>query len=325
MIRPHRFLPAILLPVAPWATTLFAHGGHHHDTAPTSLAWSWAPLPLVGITIAAAIYAFGLYRLWRSAGIGRGVHPWQAASFAAGLVALAIALLSPLDTISDQLGSAHMIQHLAIMLIAAPLLVTGSPTAVATWAMPARGRRTVARGVSRWRLGVCSRHVLWQPILLWLIYAAVLWVWHLPALYGAAMENEWIHDGQHLAFLLAAALYWRVLLDPVGRVQLTPTLAVAYLFTTSLHAMLLGVFMAMSQRVWYAAYLDTTAAWNLSALEDQQIAGYIMWMPACAIYAGVAVAILGLWIHRSASRDLAAADLADLTRPSRATWMKDAT
>src|SRR5690606_12618603 len=108
---------------------------------------------------------------------------------------------------------------------------------------------------------------LWHPIVLWLVYAGVLWVWHVPRLYSAALHNELVHDVQHLAFLLAAGLYWRVLLDPVGRVQLTPTLAVAYLFTTSLHGMLLGVFMALSQRVWYPFYENTTSAWNLTALE----------------------------------------------------------
>ncbi len=300
---------AALLAFTPAA---FAHGGSHADPDRWWLAWSYELPSLLGIACASTLYAVGLTRLWRRAGVGRGVRRWQAACFAGGIASLVASLLSPIDALADDLGSVHMLQHMLLMLLAAPLLVAGSPGIVAAWAMPARFRTAYAGLWSRYRLRRVSRYTLWQPVGLWIAFAVVLWVWHVPALYDLALRNDLVHDVQHLAFLLSACLYWRVLFDPVGRVRLTPPVAVAYLFTTSLHAMLLGVFMALSQRVWYPTYLARTEAWGMTPLEDQQVAGYLMWMPGCAIYAVVAAAILGLWLHRSATRDDSAAAAAGL-------------
>jgi cytochrome c oxidase assembly factor CtaG len=265
--------------------------------------WSFDPRPTAGILAASLLYGWGLSRLWRHAGPGRGVRPRQAACFAGGIIVLALSLISPIDTLSDDLAWAHMTQHMMLMLVAAPLLVAGSPGIVAAWAMPHRWRQPLARLWASLGLRETSRWLLWHPVALWLLFAIVLWVWHLPALYEAALQSGLIHDVQHLAFLGAACLYWRVLFDPIGRVKLTPALGVAYLFTTSLHGMLLGLFMALSPRYWYPSYGGTTQAWGLSPLEDQQVAGFIMWMPACALYGVIAVGALAMWLHRSEQSD----------------------
>ncbi|MEX2671035.1 MAG: cytochrome c oxidase assembly protein [Phycisphaeraceae bacterium] len=266
-------------------------------------AWSWQPLPLLGTLLAASIYSVGLTRLWRHVGIGRGVGRWQAGCFGVGVVALLLALISPIDTLAAHLGWVHMIQHTLLMLVAAPLLVAGSPALVSLWAMPRRSSRPLGRSLVRLRLPTASRYLLWQPLAVWLLFTLMLWLWHLPKLYDLALRNQFVHDVQHLAFLLGACLYWRVVVDPLGRVRLTAPLAVVYLFTMSLQGMFLGVFMALSPRLWYQHYADTTDAWGLAPLTDQQIAGYIMWMPSCAIYAVVAVFIFGSWLHRSAEAE----------------------
>ena len=125
-------------------------------------------------------------------------------------------------------------------------------------------------------------------------------MWHVPVLYEAALHSELVHDLQHLMFFVVACLFWRVLVDPLSRLRLSPGLGVVYLFATSLHATFLGVFMALAPTPWYGFYESTTAAWNLTALEDQQVAGLIMWMPMCMIYAFAAAIIMGLWLRDDA-------------------------
>jgi putative membrane protein len=186
-----------------------------------------------------------------------------------------------------------------LMMVAAPLLVLGSPILVATWALPPRARQWVNQRRWRW---TTPWYLLWHPVTLLALYAVTLWIWHLPRLYHAALRNPWVHDGQHLAFLVTACLFWRVLIDPLTSRRLSLLTGSAYLFVTSLHASALGVFMALSPRVWYSDYEPTTAQWGLTALEDQQLAGLIMWMPACTLYAAVVAAVFAWWLTRLQAR-----------------------
>jgi putative membrane protein len=280
--------------------TAHAHAREFHDEHWLS-AWNWDPLISFNLLLLTGLYAAGLIRLWGKAGVGSGVSRGRAAAFFCGLFALFIALISPLDTLSAELSSAHMVQHMVLMNVAAPLLVVGSPALVLLWAFPLSARQSLGRWMHRLESWQSPHYPLWQPALLWLVYGFTLWIWHLPAFYEAALRNKWIHDFQHLSFVITACLFWRVLLDPVSRLRLSRGWAVIYLFTTSLHATVLGVFMALSPRVWYAEYEPLTLAWNLTAMEDQQLAGLIMWMPACMVYAVAAALLFGLWLRESPS------------------------
>ena len=184
-----------------------------------------------------------------------------------------------------------MVQHMLLMVVAAPLFVLGSPGMVLTWGLDAK----LAAADARWRRWL-NADVLRRPLLPWMLYAAALWIWHLPVAYQAALVDPLVHDAQHLSFFAAACLYWRVLLDPLRRRRLHPLAAVVALFTTSLHAMLLGVFMALIAHSLVRGLRLRTAAWGLTPLEDQQLAGLIMWMPACLVYPAVAAAVIGNWL-----------------------------
>jgi cytochrome c oxidase assembly factor CtaG len=190
-----------------------------------------------------------------------------------------------------------MVQHMVLMNLAAPLFVLGAPLRMLVWLFSPATRRRLGRGLRRLHAHGWPRYMLWQPLLLWVLYGAVLWIWHLPRFYEAALADPWVHDAQHLMFFIAAALFWRVLFDPIGRLRLSRGLAVLYLFTTSLHATLLGVFMAVAPRLWYETYAGRTQGWGLAPLEDQQLAGYIMWMPACMVYAAVAAIVFARWLQ----------------------------
>ena len=246
-----------------WPTAAMAHGG----TGGWNV-WTWAPLASAGLALAAAVYGRGLWVLWRRAGVGRGVSAGQAAAYGCGLWTLVVALVSPVGFLSGALLSAHMVQHLLILAVAAPLLVAGAPLFVALWALPPTWRQRVAR----WWQGARGWHAAWaaaaQPLVVWLLYAVTLWVWHLPRLYEAALAHPLIHDLQHLGFLASAVLLWWVVLNPMGRLRMGRGLALLYLFTTMLHGSALGVFITLAPEVWYPTYTATAAAWGLTALED---------------------------------------------------------
>lgn len=281
---------------------VFAHGGGHGEVtaAPAVRSWwdwSWEPLALVNLSLLSLLYSFGLWRLWAKAGVGRGVSIERAVGFLTGILALALALLSPIDTLSDDLQSVHMVQHMLIMMVAAPLLVIGAPAVILSLGLP-RSWRQKSHRFSLWLRTRTRKTYLWlHPISFWLLYALTLWIAHLPELYAAALRSVWIHELQHLSFLVAACLFWSVLFHPLGYLKQHVAVGLLYLFGTSLQTLLLGAFMALSPSVWYREYLGRTDQWNLGALEDQQIAGFIMWMPACMMYSLLAAVIFFFWLR----------------------------
>lgn len=249
------------------------------------------PLAVANLLALVSLYGVGWWRLWKRAPRRRRALRRGALAMAGGLLTVGIALFSPLDAHADRLAWVHMLQHLLLMMVAAPLIVLASPLqVVAPWGLPRTLQASV--GAVRRALGRV-RYVLWQPVATWSLYALTVWIWHVPALYEGALRSPLVHDLQHLAFVIAAALFWRVVLDPISRRRLGPGLGLLYLFATSLQAMGLGVLMTFARRAWYPAYGEPP---GLTLLEDQQMAGALMWMPGCALYAVVAGGIAARWL-----------------------------
>jgi putative membrane protein len=227
----------------------------------------------------------------------RGVRTREVACFAGGWLTLVVALVSPLHPWGEALFSAHMTQHELLMLVAAPLLVLGSPLAPTLRALPRGWTHVLARaGTSRpWAALV---RALRNPIVAWAVHGTVLWAWHAPALFDAAVENEAVHALQHLSFLGSAVIFWWALLHGRGRAMAYGA-AVLYLFTTAMHSGLLGALLTFSETPWYPAYAATARFWGVSAVEDQQLGGLIMWVPACSLYLVVALALFARWMRLS--------------------------
>jgi putative membrane protein len=266
-------------------------------------AWNWDPLVLLSLGLMALLYVRGLARLWRKVGTGSVVSIGQSASFAAALGVICVALISPLDALSAGRSSLHMVQHMLLMMVAAPLFVLGSPSYVVAWGLP-EWRHGWGRALYTFAFRLPQERILWHPLFLWGLFAAGLWGWHHPALYQTALRDPLMHDAQHVSFFVVSCLFWRACLDPRGGRGLSPMMAVPYLFTTSAHASALGIFLTMSSRVWYPEYSAGATAWDVTPIEDQQLAGLIMWIPACLIYPAVAAALLGRWLAGlSASAD----------------------
>jgi cytochrome c oxidase assembly factor CtaG len=138
-------------------------------------------------------------------------------------------------------------------------------------------------------------------LFVWLLHATAIWVWHIPYLYRASVENEFVHGLQHTMFLGTALLFWWTLVH--GRYgRMGYGVAFVYVFTTAIHTSVLGALMTFTQTVWYPIYEGRTAAWNMSALQDQQLGGLIMWIPAGTVFVVLGLALLAAWIGESERR-----------------------
>ena len=246
--------------------------------------------------ICAVLYTAGVARLWRNAGYGRGVRPHEVAAFATGWLALVFALSPAFHEWSEQWLSAHMVQHELLMVVAAPLFAVGAPLVGILWAMPSRPRHQLVEAVQRTRLPVLWR-ILTAPATGFILYGLALWIWHVPALYDQALEHEGVHAVQHLCFFGAAAIFWWGIVH--GRQGRTGYgAAVVYLFVTAVHGGVLGALLTVSPRVWYAPYL-THHTGGLSTLEDQQLAGLLMWVPGGLAFVAGALFLLAAWLRQS--------------------------
>jgi cytochrome c oxidase assembly factor CtaG len=270
-----------------------AHSGE--PLAPHDLwaAWELAPLLLLGLGALALVYARAVRSLWRAAGKGRGLPVWRTAAFVGGLLLLAVALLSPLDALGGALFSAHMVQHVLLMMAAAPLLALGAPAHLWLWALPLAGRRGLARWWGRQPALRYALHWLHLPLVVWLASALTMWLWHIPAWYEAALQDETVHVLEHITFLGSAWLFWGLVLRPWRRSVLAEGTPILLLFTTALHSGILGALITFAPAPWYASYTATTAAWGLTPLADQQLAGVIMWVPGGMVYLGATLALIG--------------------------------
>lgn len=268
-------------------------------------AWNWDPLILFGIVLTGWLYFRGVRLLWGHAGKGRGVQSWQAAAFTGGLIALVLALISPIDALGEVLFSAHMLQHLLLMLVAAPLLVLGSPPAAVAWAIPERWRADIAHWWRRRRTFRKGWHYLNKPLLVWVIHALALLAWHLPDLYQAAFMYVFIHFLEHASFLFTALLYWMVLVRSGNRGALSHGAGMLYVFSMAMFSGVLGALITFSRQAWYPIHADTVLLWGFTPLEDQQLAGVLMWVPGNFVYLGAFLTLLWRWFAAMDRRDKA--------------------
>ena len=272
-------------------------------------SWSLEPAVIVGLAAAATLYARGVRALWRRGGHGRGVAPWRVWCFAAGLIAIVVALVSPLDAMGGALFSAHMVQHLVLVVVAAPLVALGEPLVATLWAFPLRVRRAVGAWARR-RPVRATWLVLSAPAVVWVLHVGTMWVWHAPRLYESALRHPAVHALEHASFFLPALLFWWVLVDRRARRRLGFGGSLLYLFTAGLQSTVLGALITVAQRPWYLAYYDTTRAWGLTPLEDQQLAGLVMWVPTGFVYLAALVALFAEAMLDRAPRDRAPRDRA---------------
>ncbi|HEY0673436.1 MAG TPA: cytochrome c oxidase assembly protein [Longimicrobiales bacterium] len=243
-------------------------------------AWPIHPSTAIGSALILGVYymAIGPWRL--KYGWSYKVELWQPICFTAGVLILFGALNGPIHELSDfYLFSAHMVQHLIMTMITAPLMLVGMPD----WLWRPLIRKTVGFGVAR---------VLTAPLVAFGVYNVIFAGWHFPMLYNWALEDHTVHIVQHIMFLVAAMFMWWPVVEPLPELaRLITPLRMVYLFALSIPMSVVSALITLSESVLYPWYSDAQRVFTLSALEDQQLGGLIMWVPGALIF-WVAISIL---------------------------------
>jgi putative membrane protein len=225
------------------------------------------------------LYARGARRLAARPGAARALGRWRPAGFLGGATVLAVALGSPLHQAAEASLAAHMVQHLLLIVVAAPLLAWGRPLTV----LAVTG--TPVRAVVR-RTAPLVRALLARPLLVWTAHVGVLWLWHLPRPYMAALADPVVHAVEHVTLLGTAVLFWLVVAEPDAAARQGWIPAAGYLFAAAMQSTVLGALLTLSDSPWYPA------AATLEGLVDQQRAGVLMWVPGGLVYLGATLTVV---------------------------------
>jgi len=241
--------------------------------------WSFEPRIVLILALTGVLYAVGLRELGRRGKLWRLVRRRQALFFALGLLSLALALLSPLDTYDTRLFSLHMAQHLILQQVAPPLLLLGNPIPVLLAGLPLSLVRPMMRAQRRtpWLRGLT--HLLRLPAVAWTVYVGSVLGWHIPKLYQATLIHPGLHLLEHLCFIASGVLFWWIVIEPQpGPVRRHPGLRLVFAATTMLPMVLLGGVFALPATVLYPTLAGHAPLWGLAPIDDQRLGGIVMWL-----------------------------------------------
>jgi putative membrane protein len=279
-----KFLALLLVFVAAPAV---AHGSHEGPPG-----WTLDPVLLVPLGLALLVYLIGWSRLSK-----RASAPVRPALFLSGWSVLTFSLVSPLHQAGERSFTMHMIEHELIMLVATLLLAASGGGGVLAWGLPRPVRLALGGG---WKSPLQS---LWRrltdPVIATAIQAIALWAWHAPALFDRALDSSGWHIAQHASFFASSLLFWWAMLHPRGRAA-GYGVSAACLFATSLIGGALGALMSLSSSPWYADYaaMGMTGI-GLDPVNDQRLAGLIMWIPGGLVHGAAAVLLFYRWLKPS--------------------------
>lgn len=249
------------------------------------------PIVLVLIT-SGTLYGVAVRKIRRQT--SRSVlPPARAACFGVGLLVVATALIGPLDTMADTRFSAHMVQHLLLILVAAPLFSVATPLTALVVSLPTRVRRHTTTPFLRSRLAA----VIFSPLFALSSFVLVLWVSHLPAVYDAAVENQSLHDLEHLLYLLTSVLFWSAVtgLD-IGPSRLAYPARLLYLFVSMVAMEAVGLVLSQTNHALYPAYVRAGAGSALSAAKDMHTGAVLMWLSGMIVVVPTMAAVLISWL-----------------------------
>jgi len=293
----------------------FAGPALGHGSVPTEaptaanllLGWTFEPLPTIGIVVTIWWWLWAVRRVDRAHPTNR-VPRRRTVAFLAGMAALAFALLSGIDTYDTTLFSIHMVQHVLLMLVAAPLLALAAPITLILRVSSAETR-------NRWVFPILHSRVvrfLGHPLVAWLIFTIMLWAVHFSPIFDAALEDPLVHDIEHILFLTGALLFWwpAVALDPAPY-RLSHPARIGYLFTQMTQNTFLAVVILNATAALYPHYVSLGDPWGVVALDDQRLAAGIMWIAGDAIFLTSILAVVAGWMGAEARNEASADRRAD--------------
>jgi cytochrome c oxidase assembly factor CtaG len=248
-----------------------------------SHSWSLSILVTLALIVVALIYLRGWYQL-RNA-LPDLVSVWRVAAFISGVFSLWVAVASPLAALDHQLLTVHMVQHLLLMTVAAPLILLGAPWVALLHGLPQRFMRSVMEPLLRCAAVHGAGCIVTHPLFCWLASAVTVIGWHVPALFKLGLHSEAWHEVEHASFFAAGLLFWWPVVQPWPSVARWPRWSVPlYLFLATLPCDALSAFLAFCNRVVYPHYLSMHRIFNISPLGDQESAGALMWVSVTFAY-----------------------------------------
>jgi cytochrome c oxidase assembly factor CtaG len=255
-------------------------------------SWTFEPWIILSLLLAATIYLRGWWQLHRR--MPRRFSLWRLIAFQAGLFTLFLALSSPVHELSELLLQFHMVQHLALMMMVAPLLLLGAPILPLLRGLP---RPVLQYGLSH-LFGAMPlqkvAHFVTDPLFCLLAFTVSNVAWHVPRLYELALGSHFWHDVQHICFLGTGLLFWWPVVQPWPSRRRWPLWTmIPYLLVADIQNTALSAFLIFSERVLYPTYAIVPRLWGISVLDDQAAAGAIMWVPGSVIFL-VPVAVLAI-------------------------------
>lgn len=267
------------------------------------LGWVLEPLPTAAIAVAAVAWWLAVGRVDR-AHPANPVPKRRSVAFFGGLLAIAFALLSGIEAYATTLFSAHMVQHILLTLVAAPLLAMSAPITLLLRVASHQSRR-------RWILPALHSRLLrflTFPVVAWLLFAGVMWVTHFSPLFEAALDDPLVHDLEHVLFLTSALLFWlpAVALDP-GPWRMPHPVRALYIFMQMPQNTFLAVVLLNASSVLYPHYASLARPWGILGLDDQRLAAGLMWVAGDAIFVAALGALIWGWM-RAEGRDTERAD-----------------
>lgn len=284
------------------------------------LAWSFDPQFLLPLALLAFWYARGLRR-WPQR---TREHPrWRTASYYAGLVVLVLSFESPLDRLGQHQFSMHMVQHNIVVMIVPPLILLGAPTTPMLRGMPRWLRQRIVRPVVGNSVAQRVFRFLTFPVVTVLLFTVSQWGWHLlPGWYDRALNDAVVHDLQHASFLAVAMLFWWNVIDPKPLHSRIPVMArILYFYSAMIPKHILSAFIVFADHPFYPTYERVYRFLPGTPLEDQQLAGLLMWVPFGEMLNLLTISIiLGFWFRRGNAEQRAREDAEDaLLAAARAT------
>lgn len=250
---------------------------------------------MVGLVLMAWLYSRGVRILWWRSGMGQVITVGQALAFNGGLTVLFMAFVSPLHALSADLFVAHTVQHLLLLLLAAPLLLRGKVPVALRWAIP----KAIQRWWHYWWRKQSDLHLIGrfflQPRVSWGVYLVTLWLWQAPYVYKVAQHDALVHLVQHGVLLVAAMLFWRLLLLPQTDENISLARRFRFVATIALAGILLGALITLTPPFWYPIYLPTAQRWGLTPAIDQQLTGIVLLVSMSLVYLSLTIAYWRTW------------------------------
>ncbi|MFW6070742.1 MAG: cytochrome c oxidase assembly protein [bacterium] len=267
-------------------------------------SWEWRVEIIIPLLLAGVIYFRGWRRL-RHVGRrpSRLANGWRLAAYWSALLLVALALMSPIDVLASQFFFMHMIQHLMLIMLAAPLLMLADPMPFLLWGLPTGARRGVGRFLSRLlhRKSSSRRYLraATGPGVVWMAFVFFLLGWHDPGAYDAALRNDFIHDVEHFTFFAPAVLYWWHVVGAAPHIhkRFSRAAQILYVIAAIPPNMLTGIAIAFAGQPIYTYYLGVPRVWGIDVLGDQTLGGVIMWVPGSMMYIMAILILTARWLQ----------------------------